>query len=369
MESSILEYKSKITDVKKHFIRSVVAFANSGGGELIIGIDDSGRVVENLDVPESEKISNWISSFISKNSISYISKLYSYKKNKDGTLSIIISGSPTPISDIDGKYYIRVGSTTRETTVDEVEKIMNETISTNTPFDEKDFKKLIKRNDKFNTKKIRNAYGIERQGKTTNLASLIKDNAKLIDANNEMFNIIDSDKIVTKAIKHFRKNPIIIDGQKKNILEIVPNIDTIIRELIINAIAHTRRFPIFIDYGLFHLYTKNTDSSKFIRMIKNRSILHNTDNPIRNKLFRNLGYMESEGQGYGGEIKPTDHYEVLFMWDGSSIHILLVNKYGLINKDIKKLRITDLSNIEPLKRFCSIEGNKVVLKKEVIIHG
>ena len=48
-ESKNLEYKSELPVKSEKYMKSVVAFANTSGGKLIIGIDDETRKVVGVD--------------------------------------------------------------------------------------------------------------------------------------------------------------------------------------------------------------------------------------------------------------------------------------------------------------------------------
>lgn len=58
IESEVLELKAKFTDT---ICKEIVAFLNTNGGDIIIGIDDNGKVVGLNNIDEiSKKISDII---------------------------------------------------------------------------------------------------------------------------------------------------------------------------------------------------------------------------------------------------------------------------------------------------------------------
>lgn len=44
-ESKSLEFKRVLPDVKERYLKTVIAFSNTSGGKLIIGIDDQSREI------------------------------------------------------------------------------------------------------------------------------------------------------------------------------------------------------------------------------------------------------------------------------------------------------------------------------------
>jgi ATP-dependent DNA helicase RecG len=115
-ESKTLEFKQ---DLSSHlgFIRTLIAFANTAGGIVIIGIEDRTRYVVGIEDPLSleEKITNLISELIAPQILPEI-EILSYK-NK---LLIGVQVYPSSLrphflkrSGVEQGTYIRVGSTNR----------------------------------------------------------------------------------------------------------------------------------------------------------------------------------------------------------------------------------------------------------------
>ena len=64
-ESSNIEFKVEIPKKSEKYVKSIVAFANTAGGKLIIGVDDKTRKVVGVDKDEVFNIMDNISNTIS----------------------------------------------------------------------------------------------------------------------------------------------------------------------------------------------------------------------------------------------------------------------------------------------------------------
>ena len=102
MENYNLEYKRIWND---DYLKTIVAFANTNGGKLLVGVDDNGNKIR-LDNQEKllEDLPNKI-----LNKIGIIAKV----KSVDNIIEIEILPYSFPVS-YNGKYYYRTGSTTQE---------------------------------------------------------------------------------------------------------------------------------------------------------------------------------------------------------------------------------------------------------------
>jgi len=105
-ESQTVEFK---TNWRDEYLKIICAFANTNGGELIIGVDDKGIPV---GVKNSKKLLEDLPNKIN-NKLGIIASIKGEKKKGKEILKIIIKSSSVPIS-YNGKYYIRSGSTTQE---------------------------------------------------------------------------------------------------------------------------------------------------------------------------------------------------------------------------------------------------------------
>ncbi len=106
METENIEFKEKWTDDS---LKTICAFANTSGGELIIGISDKGKII---GVKGSGKLLKDLPNKIRDKLKITPSILVEEKENKE-ILHIKIFPSNTPVS-YEGKFYIRSVSTTQE---------------------------------------------------------------------------------------------------------------------------------------------------------------------------------------------------------------------------------------------------------------
>ncbi len=105
-ESQTVEYKQNWRD---DCLKAVSAFANSDGGNLIIGLDDNGKPSGLKNVKRQlEDIPNTI-----RNKLGIIPSVERNKKNKKDIIKITVTPCSVPIS-YNGKYCLRSGSTVQE---------------------------------------------------------------------------------------------------------------------------------------------------------------------------------------------------------------------------------------------------------------
>ena len=105
-ESQTVEYKQSW---RNDCLKSVSAFANSGGGVLIVGLDDNGKPSGLKNFKRLlEDIPNTI-----RNKLGILPSVELIKKNKKDIIKITVTPCSVPIS-YNGKYYIRSGSTVQE---------------------------------------------------------------------------------------------------------------------------------------------------------------------------------------------------------------------------------------------------------------
>ena len=129
-ENRKLEFKRELPSNDK-LIKTAIAFSNSQGGDLIIGVEDSGIVVgidENNMVQYEESISSAIYDSCSP---SIIPEIFSVRIEEKTVLVVHIypSNQKPHYIKVDGKHkgtYIRVGSTNRLATLDILENLERE---------------------------------------------------------------------------------------------------------------------------------------------------------------------------------------------------------------------------------------------------
>ncbi|MFZ8801854.1 MAG: ATP-binding protein [Candidatus Calescibacterium sp.] len=106
MKIENIEFKEKWTDDS---LKTICAFANTYGGELIIGVSDKGKIV---GVKDTEKLIRDLPNKI-RDKLKITPSISVEEKKGKEILHIKIFPSSIPVS-YEGKFYIRSGSTTQE---------------------------------------------------------------------------------------------------------------------------------------------------------------------------------------------------------------------------------------------------------------
>ena len=128
MENSRLEYKSDIPKKSNGLKAEIVSFLNSQGGTILLGVDDDGNKIENSEKRYKEweeTISNWIFNAFYPSVINLIE----IKIGEVFTISVK-KGVNKPYYYKDGEgfnsrgVYIRVGSTKRLASYEEIQRMM-----------------------------------------------------------------------------------------------------------------------------------------------------------------------------------------------------------------------------------------------------
>jgi len=105
-ENENIEFKLKWND---EHLKTICAFANSNGGELILGIDDKG-IIEGVD-----NIENLLRDLHNKirNKLNITPSISIEEKNGKEIFKIRVYPSGIPIY-YEGRFFVRSGSTTQE---------------------------------------------------------------------------------------------------------------------------------------------------------------------------------------------------------------------------------------------------------------
>ena len=192
-------YEDEKTELKRELIDEVkseiVAFLNSEGGTIFVGVDDDGTVIgfkdsnikDNIDL----KLGNWIQdAFFPKPS-----GLINFFFNEDDVLEIQISkgtSKPYYLREKGPKpsgVYIRVGRSKRKASDDEILKMIMETrrysyeedISDEQDLTFNAFSRVLEDNEMKLTVRVMNTLGMKsRSGKYTNLAFLLSDHVETV---------------------------------------------------------------------------------------------------------------------------------------------------------------------------------------------
>jgi len=115
-ENSYIEFKEGVK--AKDLAEEIVAFSNTDGGMILIGVDDEG----NIKGIKDEKIEETIMNICRNNCIPNIVPLYEMIESEDKRIAVItiLKGLDKPYYTSDHKYYVRVGTTKRVASKEEL---------------------------------------------------------------------------------------------------------------------------------------------------------------------------------------------------------------------------------------------------------
>ena len=122
-ENSAVEFKS--SEVRPESLaREIVAFANSSGGTILIGVEDCGKIT-GVDQHQTE---TWVANIVRNNVIPAIApQITEWELSQKKVLAIEVSrGLDKPYQTLDGKFWIRVGSTNRMATKEELSRLFQQ---------------------------------------------------------------------------------------------------------------------------------------------------------------------------------------------------------------------------------------------------
>lgn len=126
-ENSSVEFKS--SDVRPESIaREMVAFSNSQGGYILLGVEDDGTITGIESLRKKKNVEEWIINISRENvhpqvQIEY--QEFEWNNKWIGVVSIP-KGKDKPYQTIDGKFYIRVGSTNRLASIQELLRLFQQ---------------------------------------------------------------------------------------------------------------------------------------------------------------------------------------------------------------------------------------------------
>ena len=123
-ENSAIEFK-QVEVRPESLAKELVAFSNTNGGVLLIGVDDCGEII---GIKARQDMEEWVANVVRNNIIPAICPDIS-KFEVNGKTIIIVEvnkGIDKPYQSIDGKYWLRVGSTNRMATKEELSRLFQQ---------------------------------------------------------------------------------------------------------------------------------------------------------------------------------------------------------------------------------------------------
>jgi len=189
IETQNVEFKENWHD---ECLRSICAFANTDGGELIIGINDKGKVI---GLKNSKRLLEDIPNKV-RNILGIVPDVQIEDKNGKSILVVKVERSFAPIS-YEGRFYIRSGSTNLELKGKELSRFLisksgkdwDEYIEEGVTLDDIDFKSI----EKFKEIAVKRLLFVKEE----------KDPLKIL----EKLNLIENGKLRRAGILLFGKNP------------------------------------------------------------------------------------------------------------------------------------------------------------------
>lgn len=123
-ENSAIEFKSSRIRPEQ-LAREITAFSNTSGGTVLIGVDDNGHLT---GIADREDIEEWAANVVRNNIIPSVNPEIRLVALEKHTILVIevARGIDKPYQTIDGKYWIRVGSTNRMATKEELSRLFQQ---------------------------------------------------------------------------------------------------------------------------------------------------------------------------------------------------------------------------------------------------
>ena len=378
IESQTLEFKEKIND---GVYKTLSAFSNTEGGILYIGIDDNSKIKGlNLNTKDIESIINKII-----DSLGIHPEINLITMEEKEILKISVSKSFIPIS-FSGKYYKRLGNTTREMNIEELKSFFNKNTNWDglignyniNEIDEDTLQKFL--NKAFNSGRINfkeeNIFNsltrlkLMVDGKLTNASIMLfgknpqkyfinavmrlgrfKDEITIIGDKLVEGNLFNQFEILQEQVKQFINVKYKIETFERKEIWDYPL--TAIREVLLNSLIHRDYFKyniqtqvkIFEDFIWFY----NTGGLVEGLTLNQLKTIHpsRTRNPLIMNIFYLAGYVEEYGSGIGRIINafkeqnlPEPEFKEEF--DGFSVYFRkdsfnreYLEKKGLNERQIK----------------------------------
>lgn len=339
-ENSSVEFKS--SDVRAESLaKEIIAFANSKGGVILIGVEDNKKI---SGLSSERNWEEWVINIARTNINPAIDVEYKEIKMSEKRVGIVSvpKGKDKPYQMNDGKFYIRVGSTNRIASINELMRLFQQsgvfhfdkTSIENSSIQSLNFPKIAKyfesyqinfellsENEKLNI--LKNTDILNEEGKATvaglmvfginpqkylNMASIsfavfsgLEIGSELINKQNIEGNLDNQIDTTTALIKSQIPVPSeIIGNQRINKKFIYP--DKVFRELIVNACCH-RNYSIYgskIRVFLFSNRLVVISPGRLPNTITIEKLIAGVSyaiNPVIIKFMENLNYVDKLGRG------------------------------------------------------------------------
>lgn len=356
MEDEKTELKEKLT---KEIKKEIIAFANSNGGRIIIGVNDDGKVIGVNDVKtDMECLSSMIKDGISSNLTYYTSINHEVVENKDVIVLTINEGPDKPYYLTDKGYtpsgvYLRSGNTKVPANDETIKKMIFDSFQL--PYEELVSKeqslhfKYLK--EKFNEKDIPFNSNVKKtlkivniKGEYTNLGLMLSDECPF-SIKYAMFEGItpfvfkDRKEFTGSLLKQVDEAEKYIDFYNKirSTFSGFQRVDArdfppfSIREALLNAIIHRDYY--FSGSILVSLYDNRLEITSLGGLLKGMTLedlykgVSNTRNKNLANVFYRLDYVESFGTGI---IKILESYrnfnmDPIFEFSDNTFKTILYN--------------------------------------------
>ncbi|WEK17433.1 MAG: putative DNA binding domain-containing protein [Candidatus Pedobacter colombiensis] len=120
MEENIhTEFKSSFND---GVIESLVAFANTKGGKVLIGLDNAGNPVKGFSIG-SETLQKWINEIKNKTQPSIIPDAEIIKISDAKAAELSVKEFPIKPASFRGRYFKRVGNSNHQLSLNEISEL------------------------------------------------------------------------------------------------------------------------------------------------------------------------------------------------------------------------------------------------------
>lgn len=368
IENEYCELKMMLTkDIKKE----IIAFANTNGGKIYIGVDDDGNII-GIDNPDNDlqALTGMINEGIKPSLIEYTQIKIEQYDNKN-VLILEIQSSPNKPHYLADKglkssgVYLRHGSSSIQASDEIIKKMIfehtglrfEEMISKNQELTFEYLEKKFKDNNlSFDKNKYKILNIINEENKYTNLGLLLSDQCSytikcaVFNGTNKI-EFRDRKEFTGSVLKQvddlfeyfelFNKISGKIVGLKRIDVKDYP--DYSLREALLNAVIHRSYY--FNSSIMVTLYDDKFEIVSMGGLIDGITIkeifkgISSSRNPNLANIFYRLGYVESFGTGVGRILDSYEHCDKKPSFDATE------NTFSITLPNMNYQEITDKSNI------------------------